>query len=455
MHPKFKPKDHREAIAIFRSEIVGALVRRQLDHGELAAEMKRLSKQRFRPPLSKTTRTYSVTTLQRWYYAYRNGGLEALRPKPRGDSGRARALTAEQRKLLLDIRRENRSASVPLILRTLRLDGRLGKDTVSAQTVRRLYLEHGLDRIPLRDGSSPKVRLRWQAERPGALWHADVMHGPSIMVGERRRPVRVHALLDDASRYIVALEALHTEREEDMLRVFVRALRAHGAPDALFLDNGSTYRGEILRIACARLGITLVHAQPHDPEARGKMERYWRTLREGCVDYIRKPESLHDINVRLWAFVGQHYHRAPHGGLLGRSPTSVWDEGAEHRRIDELDEQKLRDALTVRERRRVRRDTTVSAAGSVYELDQGFLVGRVVTIGHCVLDSPPEPWLELDGKRLAIHPVDPVRNARRRRPPRRPGKSTAGQPKVAFSPSDALLDRAVGRKPHSREDDSQ
>jgi transposase InsO family protein len=456
MHPKFAPKNHREAVAIFRSEVVGAVVRRDLDHGELSAELRRLSKQRFRPPASATTRCYSVTTLERWYYAYRCGGLEALEPKRRGDGGRARALTDEQRKLLLDIRREHRSASVPLILRTLWLDGRLDKYAVSAQTVRRLYLDHGLDRIPLRDGSSPKMRLRWQADRPGALWHADVMHGKSFEQDGKRKKVRVHALLDDASRYIVALEALHTEREEDMLRIFVRALRAHGRPEALFLDNGSTYRGEILRIACARLGITLVHARPYDPEARGKMERYWRTLRQGCADYILEPESLHDINVRLWAYVGQHYHQAPHAGLLGRSPESVWAGAVEQRRTDDLDEAKLRQALTVRERRRVRRDTTVSVAGATYELDQGFLAGRVVIIGYCVLDDPLEPWVELDGKCLGLHVVDPERNAHRERPPRRPGQEPpAMQGGVHFKPADALLDRAVGRKPRTGAEDSR
>ena len=81
--------------------------------------------------------------------------------------------------------------------------------------------------------------------------------------------------MDDASRYVVALEAHHTEREVDMLGLFVRALRRHGKPDALFLDNGSTYRGDTLATACARLGITLVHARPYDPQARGKMERFW------------------------------------------------------------------------------------------------------------------------------------------------------------------------------------
>ena len=114
-----KPIDHAEAMALFRSEVVGALVRRELAHGELRAALRALSATRFRPPDSTRTRTFSVPTLERWLYAYRRGGLAALRPQPRSDRGRARELTPEQRALLLDIRREHPSASVALILRTL------------------------------------------------------------------------------------------------------------------------------------------------------------------------------------------------------------------------------------------------------------------------------------------------------------------------------------------------
>jgi transposase InsO family protein len=81
-------------------------------------------------------------------------------------------------------------------------------------------------------------------------------------------------MLDDASRFVVALEALHSEREADMLDVLLAALRRH-APDAIYLDNGSTYRGEALRLCCERLGITLIHARPYDAPARGKMERWY------------------------------------------------------------------------------------------------------------------------------------------------------------------------------------
>ncbi len=111
---------------------------------------------------------------------------------------------------------------MPLILRTLVTDGRLAPGLVSATTIARLYRDAGLERGARVDGHT---RLRWQADHAGALWHGDVCHGPALRLGATTRPVRIHALLDDASRYVVALEARHTEREADMLDVLLAALR--------------------------------------------------------------------------------------------------------------------------------------------------------------------------------------------------------------------------------------
>ena len=155
------PKDHAEAVALFRSEIVGALTRRELDRGELADALLELSKQRFRPPGAKFSKTFSLATLERWHYAYKAGGLDALKPTPRCDRGRCQELTDEQRQLLLDIREEHPSASVPVILRTLVAEGRLEPDAISASSVRRFYQEKGLDRVAVRNQPRGKVRLRW------------------------------------------------------------------------------------------------------------------------------------------------------------------------------------------------------------------------------------------------------------------------------------------------------
>ena len=63
------PKDHAEAVAVFRSEVVGSLCRRDLGHGDLRAEFVALARQRFRVPGGDVTRTISIPTLERWYYA--------------------------------------------------------------------------------------------------------------------------------------------------------------------------------------------------------------------------------------------------------------------------------------------------------------------------------------------------------------------------------------------------
>jgi putative transposase len=437
------PQNHAEAVALFRSEIVGALTRRELDRGQLAAALAELAEQRFRPPQAKFSKTYSVATLERWYYAYKSGGLEALRTTPRCDRGRCQELTDEQRQLLLDIREEHPSASVPVILRTLVAEGRLEPDAISPSSVRRFYQEKGLDRVALRQQARGKVRLRWQAERPGALWHADVCHGAALLIDGKSLPVRIHGILDDASRYIIALEAFHYEREIEMLALLVRAVRKHGPADALYLDNGATYRGQALSLACARMGTALIHAKPYDAPARGKMERFWRTLREGCLDHAGSLGSLHDLNVRLWAFLDQHYHRAPHGGLLGKSPQSIYE--ATPRPIDGFDEQKLRKALTVHARRRVRRDSTLPMEGTDWETDLHFLAGKLVTVSRCLVDPSEPPWIEHEGRVHQLHPVNPKKNAQRSRSP-----SCLDQPhptRTPFDPAKALLDQALGRKP--------
>jgi transposase InsO family protein len=429
---RLTPKNHGEEVAVFRHGLIGELALRELDHGERAAALRRLSEERVRPPDSDTTRCYSVPTLERWLYAFKTGGLEALVPRARADRGRGRDLEPELRALLCDIRREHPDASVTMILRTLRADGRIGAD-VSACTVRRMFAEKGLHRTGAADDKGGKTRLRWQATRPSALWHGDVCHGPTLTLDGKRTPVRVHALLDDASRFVVALRVESDEREETMLSLFSQALMEHGKPDALYLDNGATYRGAILQLVCSRLGITLLHAKPYDAPARGKMERFWRRMREQALSHIGQVASLADVEQKLRAWLVRFYQGAPHAGILGRAPATVFAEGDKVL----VSEQALRAALTVRTRRRVRRDTTVSVGGTTYEIPLGYLAGQVVTIATSLFDSKL-PVLELDNKHISLRVVDPVGNATTKRPPRRPAPERASLP-VDFDPGKTLV----------------
>jgi len=432
------PKDHAEAIALFRSQVIAELLLcEHASHGELAAAIREVADRPVRAPGAEVTRCYSVPTIQRWYYAYRRGGLDALRPISRA-AGHGVALTDDERKLLLDVRRDHPRVSAALILRTLEADGRLRRAAISGPTLRRLYASEGLDRQSLLATSDGKSRKRWETHAPNTLWHTDVCHGPALTIEGRSAPLRVHALLDDHSRYVVAIQACPTERESEMLALIAKALRLHGAPEALYTDNGPTYIGDALATACGRLGIALLHAKPHDPQARGKMERFWRTLREQCLDHLAGLESYHDVQVRLLAWVDKHYHATAHSALMGKTPTEAY-EAAPRNAIDEA---LLHEALIARGNRRIRKDGTVQIAGAEFEVQQGFLAGRKVTIARSLLSPNDAPWIEHEQQRLTLRRVDPRANSNRKRC-NRPRK---GVDAVPFDPPKVLLDEAVGKR---------
>ena len=428
------PKDHTEAMALFRAQVIGPLLCREAGgHGELSAALRELAEQPVLPPGSVVSRHYAPSTLERWYYAYKKHGLDGLRSGDRGQ-GHALSLTEEQRQLLLSVRRDHPRVSASLILRTLVAERRIAEGSISEATLRRLYREAGLDRQALSQGDL-RARRRWQTLAPNVLWHADVCHGPALRIDGRSVPLRIHALLDDHSRYVLAIQACSTEREVEMLSLMVKALRLHGAPDTLYLDNGATYTGKALSTACGRLGIGLMHAKPYDPQARGKMERFWRTLREQCLDHCGGLGSLHDVQVRLLAWLDQHYQVTAHSALMGKCPAAVYEaHAAEH-----VSEAMLYEALLVRGRRRVRRDGTLSVAGTDFELEQGYLAGKLVTVARSLLDPTAPPWVEHEEQRLPLHPVDPQRNASRPRSTR-PRTSIDS---VAFDPPAALLAKAL------------
>jgi putative transposase len=424
---KLTPTDHAEEIAVFRSQLIGPLMHRVLTRGELHSALAEAAALSVRPPGSAVLKTFSIPTLERWYYRFKKKGLLGLRPMPRSDRGCGQALLEAQRELICELRREHPSASAELLLRELISQGHLAKDLVSPTTVRRMLAEKNLDRVSLRRLPDEPRRLRWEASHAGALWHGDVCHGPALADGPRWAPLRIHGMLDDQSRYVVALEARKSEKEDDMLEIFVNAVRRHGLPDALYLDNGSTYSGKELATACARLGVALVHAKPYDPQARGKMERFWRSLREALLDHLDRALPLPEVQARLDNYLATHYQTQPHGSLLGETPAGRWVS----KKTRAVTDEQLAAALTVQSRRRVSKDGVISIEGQLYELRQGFLAGRIVEVHRCVVAGLPQVVRVLhDGHVYPLRPLDVQLNAKTRRPPR----GTAPVAKLPFDP---------------------
>ena len=315
---------HREAIAAFGLGIVGDLLVREMAHGELTQELKERARRRYRPPGSPTTRTFHWKTLQAWLLSARRGS-SCLQPQSR-ERGFALALSDEQRQALLGMRRAHPTASAELILSEAVRHGVVAEGAVSLSTLRRLFNAHGLSRASLHRAGRCSVRRRWSAREPGLLWHADVCHVAVRTPQGTRRTWRVHAIVDDKSRYVLALEVRPTETEADLLEIVCTALLRHPPAEIFLVDNGACYRGQVLASLTQKLDIRLVHARPYDPESRGLMERLWRTMRQQCTDHLDPIETASELSHGLWAWVDA-YHRRPHGGLMGQRPRDVYLAG--------------------------------------------------------------------------------------------------------------------------------
>ena len=117
---------------------------------------------------------------------------------------------------------------------------------------------------------------RFEAAAPNELWVGDALHGPRV--GDRK--TYLFAFLDDHTRLVVGYRFGFAEDTVRLAAALKPALAARGVPAGIYVDNGSAFVDAWLLRACAKLGIRLVHSAPGRPQGRGKIERFFRTVRE-------------------------------------------------------------------------------------------------------------------------------------------------------------------------------
>ena len=202
---------------------------------------------------------------------------------------------------------------------------------------------------------------------------------------------RIRHCIDDATRVIPFAAFALAENTAAFLPVFKQALVRRGLPLRLYVDNGANYRSRHLALVCAKLGIALIHARPFQPAGKGKIERWFRSLRERWLAHLDAgaTDSLTTLNRSLWAYVEGEYHQAPHRGLSGQTPLDRWALTGAAVRYPEpgLD---LDDLFLFEAKRRVMKDRTVSLGGRLYEVDP-LLVGETVVLRYDPSAPPDRP----------------------------------------------------------------
>jgi transposase InsO family protein len=383
--------DHAQAVALFRYGLIADLVRLEPGSKGLYALIEHKASESYTIPGSPRTRV-AAETIRDWLKLYRRGGFDALLPKPRTDRGQPRSLPPEVVDVLLEIKEGNPKLSVQLVIREARTREEVPDDLpLPPSTVHRLLVRHGLMDKP-RGEQSPADRRRFAFAQAGELWMSDVMHGPSVFVGDRtKRKTYLVAFIDDATRVIPYAAFALAENTRAFLPVFKQAMMRRGLPQRLYVDNGANYRSHHLALVCAKLGIALIHARPYRPQGKGKIERWFKTVRGQLLTRLTAQDtaSLGALNRQLWAWVEGEYHHAPHRGLGGVTPLQQWAQTGETVRFPDpgLD---LEDLFLFEAQRTVQKDRTVSLNGVLYEVDAA-LIGEKVTLRFDPAAAPQRP----------------------------------------------------------------
>lgn len=366
-------EDQKREVATFRfgviHDLVGGVV---LGPGEKEGLIKEKCARKWSIPFSDKTRI-TRSTILRWVKLYQDSGgkIESLYPQGRSDIGQSRVLDEETGLALLRLKQERPKETAQALIKEMNERGLVGPDlSLSPSTVYRFLHGHGL----MHRTHKPVDRRKFEAELPNDLWQSDCMHGPVIDHEGKRKKTYLLAFIDDHSRLVTHGEFYLSEGLSSYLDALKQALLSRGLPRKLYTDNGPAFRSKHREQVCASLGIALIHSRPYQPQGRGKIERFFKTVRTQFLPSF-KGQSLRDLGEAFSLWLRDLYHQRIHGAT-GQSPLARFTDRMECLRLAPDD---LLDHFRMAVRRKVAKDRTISLKGKIYEAPVA-LIGKQVTV---------------------------------------------------------------------------
>lgn len=360
---------------------------------------------------------FTWRTISTWLYRYKVQGSTSMHPAPRSDKGKTRKVSPEQlleaiEKVLPRFR--GKSTPKALIYRTCIEEGILRREDVAPNTFSRLVNEHELLK-PDREVAD-KRRLAFSKAHANECWQADTLFGPHLSNGKTKTQAKLIAFIDDASRVLCHGEFFFSDNIANLITAFQTAIYKRGIPEQIYVDNGSNYASLEMSNICARIGCLLCHTPVRDGAAKGKIERFFRRVRDQFLTRELDLSSLEALNRAFTIWVEENYNGAHHS-TLGMKPIDRF--GIDRRRIRFLPPNQANDELFfIESERTVKNDNTFHLKSMRYEVPADMRSRKIqVRYDRSNLDAV---IVYYKGCRIGLaHPLDTIANDR---PPRkRPG----------------------------------
>jgi transposase InsO family protein len=305
-------------------------------------------------------RQFTWRTISTWFYRYKSNGITGVLKKQRKDLGITRKITPEELleaiNSVLPYFRDKKKYNKTDIYRKCIETGRLHSTQIAPTTFYRFVREYEL----LKDNvENNKKRLAFSMQYANQLWQADTMYGPYVK-DKNNKPIQTKMItfLDDASRVVCHSQFFFQENIETLVSALKSAFYKRGIPEQLYVDNGSVYVSSEITLICARIGCILRHAPLRDGAAKGKVERYHRTVRGSFLSRNLDLSSLDQLNRQYTEWVETCYNNSTHSAI-GIKPVDRF--AFDLKRIRFLEPNGANDELFYNEvPRKVKKDNTFS-----------------------------------------------------------------------------------------------
>ena len=367
-------EDRRKDIALFKYALIAPVLQKNV----------KVQMQYFREVSQKGydvphigRRRFKAGTLKEWLRQYRGDGFDALMPKTRNDKGLCRKINDELANDIKESVRKYPVVSCSAIYRLLIAEGKMQVGCMNEGTLRKYIKDN-----QLKETNPPTPRKKFEKEHVNELWTADCMHGPYIRYGKKKHKVFLIAAIDDRSRVIAGGKFFFHENSISLEIVLKEAIRRFGLPDAIYCDNGSLFQSSHLQLACARLGTALIHSKPYDSPSRGKIERFFRTVRQKFLPFldIQEIQDINQLNEQFQRWLEKEYHRGFHHAI-GTAPMDRFMQEIKQATIKRVLEAELDMAFQITITRKVKNDATVSVRNVLYECPPEF-IGKKIQIRY-------------------------------------------------------------------------
>lgn len=229
--------------------------------------------------MSALCRRFGISrkTGYKWAGRYEPGEAQSLHDRSHRTHTCPHRTSREMEERIIALRLAHPQKGAHVLHRMLQDQGVTGVPAKS--TIGAILKRHGL--IDPAESAKHTPLVRFEHPQPNALWQMD-FKGHFVMEQHRCHPL---TLLDDHSRFNLALQACANERGETVQDRLITVFRRYGLPQAMLMDNGSPWGNDSgqpftpLTVWLMQLGIAVLHSRPYHPQTLGKLERFHRSLK--------------------------------------------------------------------------------------------------------------------------------------------------------------------------------